>query len=149
MNIIFAHATSVPEVDVNILAVLIATAAAMAIGSLWYGPLFGDKWMKLVKLNKKDAGKNWQKPMLTMLILALVQAFILSHFIVYSGYFYPDLNSIVLGAITGFWAFVGFALPAVLANNMFARRPNELSTIEVGNQLVTLVTMGVIIGAFL
>lgn len=149
MNSIFAHASSIPEVNVSILAVILATIAAMAIGSVWYGPLFGKKWMKLVKLSKKDADKNWQKPMLTMLIMALVQAFILSHFVVYSGYFYPDLNNIVLGAITGFWAFVGFALPAVLGNNMFARRPNELSTIEVGNQLVTLVAMGVIIGAFL
>jgi hypothetical protein len=152
MNELFAHSdklVSVPEVSINWLAIFIATAVAMGIGFLWYGPVYGEKWMKLVGLKKKDAEKNWQTPMAVMLIMAFIQAYILHHFIVYSSYFYPDLSGLVIGLITGFWAFVGFALPLALSSNMFARRPNELTKIEVGNQLVTFLAIGAILGAFL
>lgn len=149
MNPLFAQATNVPDVNVNLIAVVVAAAAAMAIGSVWYGPLFGTRWMKLVKLHKKDTQANWQKPMLLMAVMALLQAFILSHFIIYSGYFYPDMSGVLLGIITGFWAFVGFGMPAAISNNLFARRPNELSKIEVGNHLVTFIVMGAILGAWL
>lgn len=146
MNLLFAQAANVPEVSVNWLAIILATIAAMAVGYVWYGPLFGEKWMKLVKLSKKQVEKDWKKPMLIMLLLAFVQAFILSHFIAYAGYFYPDMSGIGIGLITAFWALVGFTLNGTITTNMFSRRPDELTKIEAGNQLVTLLLMGVIIG---
>lgn len=149
MNEILAQTTSVPEVSVSWLAISLAFFAAMAIGNAWYGPLFGKKWMKIVKLSKKDAEKNWKKPMAYMVVLALVQAYILSHFVAYSGYFYPDMNTVLLGAITGFFAFAGFSMPVTVSSNMFARRSDDLIKIELGNQLVTLVVIGAIIGALL
>lgn len=137
-----------PEVSINFWAVLAATAAAMAIGSIWYGPLFGKHWMKLVGLKKKDTEKDWQIPMLTMLVMAFIQAFILRHFIVYAAAFYPNYSDVSVGLITGFWLFMGLILPLVLSSNMFARRPNELTYIEAGNQLVTLLVMGVILATW-
>lgn len=152
MNLVFAHAdtlTVAPEVSINWLAVVLATVAAMAIGSVWYGPLFGQKWMKLVGLKKKDIeGDSWT-PMYVMVVLAFVQAYILSHFIVYASFFYPDLSGIVIGLITGFWAWVGFSGVAIVSNHMFSKRSNELIKIDAGNPLVTLLVSGAIIGAFL
>lgn len=144
-----AHSnTTAPEVSINWLAILVATVAAMAVGWVWYGPLFGERWMKLVGLKKKDTEENWQTPMAVMLVMAFVQVYILNHFIIYTGYFYPDLSGVTLGVITGFWAFVGFALPLALSSNLFARRPNELTKIEIGNQLITFLAIGAIIGAW-
>lgn len=37
--------------EVNYLAILVATIAGMAIGALWYGPVFGKYWMKLAGIN--------------------------------------------------------------------------------------------------
>lgn len=34
-------------VDINYLAVIAAGVASMVVGSLWYGPLFGRKWVAL------------------------------------------------------------------------------------------------------
>lgn len=147
---ILAHAdaanAAVASVNINWLAIVLATAAAMAIGSIWYGPLFGKRWMKLVNLKEKDTKTGWQVPMLTMTVMAFVQAFILRHFIVYTSYFYPDMSELSIGLVTALWAFVGFVLPVVLSANMFARRPNDLTQIELGNQIVTLLAIGAILG---
>lgn len=146
MSTILAQTTSVPEVSVNWLAIIVATIVAMAIGYVWYGPLLGEKWMKLVKLSKNKVQSDWQKPMIIMLLFAFVQAFILSHFIAYAGFFYPDMSGLGIGMITAFWALVGFTLNSTIMSNMFARRPDELTKIEAGYQIVSLLVMGAIIG---
>lgn len=141
----YESGVSVPEVNISWLAIIVATALAMLIGSLWYGPFFGEKWMKLVGLKKKDAEKNWKVPMFTMLVMAFVQAFVVSHFIVYVAFFYPDYSELSIGLLTGFWLWIGVAMPLVLSSNMFARRPKELTYIEAGNQLVTLLAIGAVL----
>jgi hypothetical protein len=153
MNLLFAHTDTVsavpPEVNINWLAIILAVVSAMAIGYAWYGPIFGKKWMKLVGLTKKDVeGGSWQ-PMVFMTVLALIQAFILSHFIIYSAYFYPDLSSLLVGLITAFWAWLGFSAAAIISNNMFAMRSKDLSQIDAGYTLVNLLAMGAILGLFL
>ena len=139
---------SVPPVDINWFAIIGATALAMLIGSLWFGPLFGAKWMKQVGLKKKDTENNWQVPMLTMLIMAFVQAFVVQHFIVYAAYFYPEYSDVSVGIITGFWLWIGIALPLILSSNMFAKRSKELTYIEASNQLVTLLAIGALLAAW-
>jgi hypothetical protein len=119
----------------------------MAIGSIWYGPLFGEKWMRLVKLSKKDTEKSWQKPMLVMLVLSVLQAFILAHFIAYAQYYYFETSEVTIGILTGFWLWAGFVLPVLGGSYLFARRSLELMKIDLGNYLVTLVAMGAIIAA--
>lgn len=152
---IFAHTDQVlqstyalPDVHINWLAIIVATVAAMIIGWLWYGPLFGKQWMKLVKLTKKDTEKAWKTPMMVMLVMAFLQALIVKHFIIYVGYFYQDMSDLSVGVLTGFWLFAGIALPLVLSSNMFARRHINLSYIEAGNQFVTLITIGAILAVW-
>ncbi len=135
------------EVSVNWLAIWLATLAAMVIGSLWYGPLFGKLWMKAVGLKKKDMeGSSWW-PMVAMLGLALAQAVILAHFIAYAANFYFDFDAWVVGALTGLWAFAGFVAPVLISNTMFAKGSTDLLKINLGNQFATLLIMGVILGS--
>jgi hypothetical protein len=151
---LFAHADdaltsiNVPDVSINWWAILAATAVAMVIGSLWFGPIFGKQWMKIVGLKKKDTQDAWKVPMVTMLVMAFVQAYILRHFIVYAAYFYPDMSELSVGIIVAFWAWVGLILPLVISSNMFARRPMDLTKIEAGNQLVTLLAIGAILAVW-
>lgn len=152
MSSVFGHAQDavyktleLPEVSINWLAIIAATAAVMAIGAVWYGPLLGSRWMKLVKLSKKDTENNWQKPMFIMLVMAIFQAVIIKHFIVYTDYFYPAMSDLSIGIFTGFWLFAGVAMPLIISNNMFAMRPTSLSYIEAGYSLVSLITIGVIL----
>ena len=34
--------------SVNWLAVIVGTVVSMALGTLWYGPLFGKTWLRLI-----------------------------------------------------------------------------------------------------
>lgn len=134
------------EVSVSWLGILLAVVAAMAIGTLWYGPIFGKKWTKLVKLNPKTAGSP-VAPMLIMTALAIIQAFVLAHFIVYVGYFYPDYSTLSVGLLTGAWAFAGFVAPVLISNTVFAKGSVDLLKINLGNQLITLLAIGAILGS--
>ncbi|HVE75608.1 MAG TPA: DUF1761 domain-containing protein, partial [Actinomycetota bacterium] len=63
-----------PSVDVNWLAVLVATVAAMVLGFLWYGPVFGRIWLAgMGKTQEQMSGNNLAIPIsaLTALVTAL------------------------------------------------------------------------------
>jgi len=40
------------ETEINGWAVLVCGVVAMALGFVWYGPLFGKKWLELIGSNK-------------------------------------------------------------------------------------------------
>ena len=52
-----------PPVDINYIAVVGAAVAAMVIGFLWYGPLFGKQWTKLMNFDKKKIDEAKRKGM--------------------------------------------------------------------------------------
>ncbi|GAB4162937.1 MAG: hypothetical protein Fur003_5770 [Candidatus Dojkabacteria bacterium] len=41
-------------VEVNILGLLLAIVVNMVVGTLWYGPVFGNYWLKLVEKKKEN-----------------------------------------------------------------------------------------------
>ena len=130
-------------IQVNYLAVLLAAVSAMVVGSLWYGPLFGNMWMKLIGISKSDINKS-EMPKLygIMFIGALVEAYVLSHFIHYAGAY-----TLVNGIKTGVWAWLGFVATVMIGNYMFAKRPMNLFYIDCGYALVNLMIMGAIIAS--
>ena len=44
--------------SVNWLAVLVGTVLSMALGALWYGPLFGQYWLKLIGKTEEELESN-------------------------------------------------------------------------------------------
>lgn len=134
------------EVSVSWGAIGLATLAAMVIGWVWYGPLFGKQWMKAVGLKKKDMEGSWW-PIIAMLGLSLAQSVILAHFTAYAANFYFDFDGWTVGALTGLWAFAGFVAPVLISNTMFAKGSTSLLKINLANQFVTLLVMGVILGS--
>lgn len=115
----------------------------MALGSVWYGPVFGKAWMKLVGVNKEDVNKKEMPKLYGIMFLgALVQAYVLSIFIHYAGAY-----NLFLGAKTGLWAGFGFVATTMIGNYLFARRPMKLFYIDAGYSLVNLMVMGAIIAS--
>lgn len=66
-----------PFADVNLLAVVVATIAALIVGFIWYGPLFGQAWMTETGINKSDAKKDMGKTMTKGIINTLVLTYVL------------------------------------------------------------------------
>ena len=130
-------------IQVNYVAVGAAAVSAMVVGSVWYGPLFGNAWMKLVGISKADINKKEMPKLYGIMFLgALVEAYVLSHFIHYAGAY-----TLILGAKTGLWAWLGFVATTMVGNYMFAKRPMNLYYIDASYALVNLVVMGAIIAS--
>lgn len=130
-------------ITVDLTSVAIAGASAMITGGIWYGPLFGKDWMKLVGLKKEDVKKgDMPKMYVAMFIGALVEAYMLSIFIHYAGAF-----TLFDGIKTGIWAWLGFVSTVMLGNYMFSKKPMRLYFIDASYALVNLMVMGAIIAS--
>jgi cation transport ATPase len=135
------------EVEVNYLAVLLAALSSMVVGSIWYAPgVFGNVWMKLAKVDPKKQMTTSDKLMfLWVFLLSLLTAYVLAHVSFLSNQFFG--NSFLQDALsTAFWLWLGLVVTRLLTHNMFDRRPGKLTLLALGNELLTIMLMGFIIG---
>ena len=137
------------EVDINLWGVLAAAVSSFVVGMIWYAPaVFGEKWRKLIKMDKKTMkkGPGGQAWILTV-IGAFLQAFVLAHFtyIAYN-FFGGDTSWLNTAVMTAVMMWGGFQLSMVLTHDSFEQRPPALSMLTAGHQFTTLVVMGVVIG---
>lgn len=137
-------------IEVNYLAIGVCAVLSMVIGGIWYGPLFGKKWMEIIGSDPKDkkAMAEIQKGMGT---LYLVQ-FLLSLFQVYVFAYYVKGWSEVSGVMNGLWIWAAFIVPTLAGSVMWTREKPELKKvrflIQAGYQLVLFVVFGFILGAW-
>lgn len=136
------------DVEVNYLAVFLAAASSMVVGSIWYAPkVFGNTWMKLAKVdpNKQSSPKAMTILMGGTFLLSLLTAYVLAHVSFLSNQFFG--NSFFQDAVsTAFWVWLGFVATRILTHNMFDQRPGKLTWLALGNEFVTIMLMGLIIG---
>ena len=132
--------------DVNWIEIIAAGVAAMVLGFLWYGPIFGKKWIKLTGMTeaqiKEAKAKGMTKSYALMMVSALVMAYALAMFVDKIG-----ANNLTSGAIVGFWAWLGFAATVQLSKVLWGKDSWELYCLETGYYLVSLSLMGAIIGS--
>jgi hypothetical protein len=134
------------EVEVNFLAVLLAAIVVMVVGSVWYAkPVFGTTWAKLVKLDDNKMRKGAAKAMAMAFVAALVTAYVLAH-VTYLSYSFFDTSFMSSAISTAFWLWLGISATTIVTHNGFEQKPDKLTILALGNQLVTFLAMGVIIG---
>ena len=120
----------------------------MVIGSIWFGPIFGKKWMHIVGADKMDmaARKKMQKeagPLyLIQFLLSLFQAYVLAHYIVC----WKDAS----GVENSLWIWAAFIMPTIAGSCMWNNESAKISwsrfLIQVSYQLILFVTFGLILG---
>lgn len=136
------------DFQVNWVAVLLAAVVNMIIGFAWYSPmLFAKPWMKLkgytaegLKKEQSEMGK-WYG---VSFVLALINAFVLSHVMMLSENFY-HYDSITTGVMSAFWIWFGFVGPVMLLGQIFGEKKWKLWGIDTGYQLVSLIAMGIVL----
>ncbi len=132
-----------PNVDVNWWAVLVAAIVNMVVGAIWYSPaLFAKPWAKLTGRKMSEMGDGSTSYVLTALG-ALVQAWILAHFISWS-----TSNTAMEGAVVGFMLWLGFVAITQGVNTVFANTRKKLWAINTGYFLVVLVINGALLAAW-
>lgn len=125
------------DIEVNYLTILVAAAASMVLGSLWYGPLFGKQWMALMGFTKEMLEK--EKPNMGKLygaqaVASLVMAYVLFHFTA------PAENLSMALEWTG-WIWLGFVATITLGNVLWGGRPKALWVLENAYYLLSLLIM--------
>ncbi len=134
--------------SVNYLAVLVAAVASMVIGSIWYGPLFGKKFMAAMGMDswtpeKREAMKKkmWMS-YVGQFIASTVMFYVLAGIIVGFGQ-----TTAVSGAMSGFIMWLGFVLPLKVGDVAWGGN-KTLFWLESMNMLITLLVAGAIIGSW-
>jgi hypothetical protein len=134
--------------NLNVWAVLVAGAATMVIGFLWYSPLlFARPWMIAMGYDPDDKGKleEIRKGAGLMygitLLGSLLAAFVLGK-IVYS----LTIDTALYGMKIALAVWAAFVLTVQLTDQMFGRRPFKLFLINTGYQLACYLVMGAILG---
>lgn len=134
------------EVEVNWLAVVLATLSTMVVGSIWYAPkVFGNIWMQLAKVDKKKAEAAGMKPMIITLVVSFLSAYVVAHVAYLSNAFFG--NSFLQDALsTAFWLWLGTTAARFITHDAFEGRPAKLTALNVAHELVTFMAMGFVIG---
>ncbi len=137
------------DVSVNYLAILLAAAASMFVGFLWYGPmLFGKQWMKLMGYTEKSlaaAKTQMGKTYGISFLLALVTAYVMAHALVF-GNNYLGMSGPGAGMQGAFYFWLGFTMPVQATDVLFGGKSWALFKINTGYQLASLMAMGSILG---
>lgn len=134
------------NVVINWWAVIVAAAINMVVGYFWYSKmLFGNDWAKLTGRKLEDMSKNAGPGYAVTIVGALVQAYILAHFVEYVKPFYATYSLVSVGLLTGLWAWIAFVAIPQGVNTVFAGTRKKLWAINTGYFLVVLLINGALL----
>lgn len=129
-----------------ILAIVIAAFVSFAVGALWYGPVFGKTWMKLMNFTPES-----MKAMSMTPARAMTLGFI-SH-LVFAGVLAQFVLAVDMGvwvAMTlAFWIWLGFYATTTLGGYLWEGKSLKLVAFNMAYQLVGLLVTAAVLGALL
>ena len=128
----------------NYLAVAVCAAVYWLLGGLWYGLLFGQRWMALENMTEAQArSMNVALPYIITFILNLLITYVVAQLCLWR-----NANTAARGAAIGVLLWVGIVAPITHTTHMYEMRPKELFAINEFYPLVGLCLMGAILGAW-
>ena len=130
---------------VNILAVIVTAVLAYAFGFLWYNVIFREAYAMDLARTKEwmDAGPSALVASILQLVANIVAGYVLGWFIDRTGH-----GSAVGGAKIGFLAWLGFVASVIGPMYAFQAYSLRFFAIVAGGWLLTLLGMGLILGAW-
>jgi len=133
-------------VEINWIAVVLATAASMAVGAVWYSKsVFGTVWMHLAGLDGAKTKRAVVGPMVAALLGSLLTAYLLAHLAFIAHAFFRQ-SFFMDSVTTAFWVWLGLSATTLVIHNSFEQKPTKLTMLAVGNRFVTYIAMGIVIG---
>jgi hypothetical protein len=131
------------DVDLNWVAIIVATIIPMVLGALWYSPiLFAEPWMRAVGRTREELGDASIGYLLSA-IAAFLSAYVLARIVKWA-----EVDDLWNGALVGVFVWAGFVATVLGVTTFFAGRSRTLWLINSGYQLVSLVLMGALLGAW-
>ncbi len=134
----------------NYLAILVCGVVAMVIGFVWYGPLFGKMWKKIIGVENmtpeqcEEMKKQMWGMYLVQFILSLITAGVLQYHI---SNWAGNASSVAVAICVWF----GFILTTEAGAALWSGKPVKMAWkmffVSAGGQLVTFIVFGLILGA--
>lgn len=132
---------------VSIYMIVLCAVLAMVIGAIWYGPLFGKKWLEVICADKvdlerrKEMMKGVWKLYLTQFVLTIFQAYVLAYYI--AGWKEAS------GVENALWIWAAFVVPVIAGTAMWNNDNAKISwtrfLIQSGYQLVLFIIFGLLL----
>ena len=125
--------------NANLLAIFVAAAAGFLVGGIWYGPLFGKIWMAENGFTEEQLKKdNLLKIYGITFAFSVLSAVFLGHLLAFF-----DTNTRATLMISVGIA-LGYIVPAIGTNYLFARKSGKLFAIDAGYWIVFYAAMGLV-----
>ena len=132
---------------VNYYAIGLGAVLSMVLGAIWYGPIFGKKWMEIneVSFENEEIRKKMQKsagPLYGIqFLLTLFQILVLAHL---------DADSQIAGGLErSLWIWAAFVIPTLAGAVMWTSKTTKLKWmhffIQGGYQLVMFAIYGLLL----
>ncbi len=129
---------------INIIAVLLATLGFMVVGFLWYGPLFGKRWMALngftgESMKDTNMAVVMGKGITNSLVAAIGIALVLN---------WNGAEGLLASMKTALLVWLFFSATTALLAHIYEKQKLELTLIHFGNQLAAYLLAGAIFSFF-
>ncbi|PIW29853.1 MAG: hypothetical protein COW29_05440 [Rhodobacterales bacterium CG15_BIG_FIL_POST_REV_8_21_14_020_59_13] len=129
---------------ISIIAVLLATLSFMIVGFLWYGPLFGKRWMALNGFTEKSMKDTnmavvMGKGITNSLVAAIGMGLVLN---------WKGAEGLLASMKTAFLVWLFFSATTALLAHIYEKQKLKLTLIHFGNQLAAYLLAGAIFSFF-
>jgi len=133
----------------DLLAVLVAGLVPMVVGAVWYGPLFGKKWLEMMGKTEEEikADFNPLKAYGISFIMALVMGYVLAHVLQAWDDAYA-MTGWAAGMQGAFWSWLGFVVTIGYQSMAWEGKKLGLFAMNMAYNLVVLLGMGTILGVW-
>ena len=137
------------EIQINMMAILIAVVANFILGFIWYTPLFGKAWGKEMGYdpNMKPEKSEMMKGMAFMVLGNFLFAYVFAHNIG-AWQFVPgvkEMGPMANALNAAFFTWIGFYLPGQLGATVWEKNSWKLFAINTGYHLASLLVVAMIL----
>lgn len=141
-----------PDIQINMIAVLVAVVANFVLGFLWYTPLFGKAWGKEMgfDMNQKPPSSELIKGMIFMVIGNFLMAYVFAHNMavwdpVTWGQPAAEISAAQMAMSAAFFTWLGFYFPVDLGAVAWEKKSWKLFFINTGYHFVMLIVAALIL----
>jgi hypothetical protein len=144
-----------PNLIINFAAIGVSIIAGMVVGFLWYGPVFGKVWARLMGM--PEDFKPTKDAMTKAMVLQVAGLFLTSYVLAHSGQVWrPSVwgagvdegSALMWGFMSAFFTWIGFYIPMQFSKVAWENRPWKLFFINIGHDFAVLLTISVILAAW-
>ncbi|MEN9341773.1 MAG: hypothetical protein RIQ54_29 [Candidatus Parcubacteria bacterium] len=136
------------EVTINYAAVITAAIVNMAVGMLWYGPLFGRQWQKLMEFTPESMKSMKLTPVQAMLggvVTALLLSVVLANDAFVWANFMNDSGTAIFALKLAFWIWLGYVATTQAGSFLWEGKPFALFVLNAAESFVALLAMSLVL----